>query len=428
MSRSLSWLLQAGLLLGAPACARDLLPPGPVMAAADSSQIETSVYLIGDGGDPAATGEPVLAALSRAIARDPARSLVLILGDNVYLNGIDTLETSSHRHEQEWRLTTQLDVLLHNRVRGIVVPGNHDWARHKPSGWKSIKVQEEFVRKYVEGFERAQGWDTLPDSPTVAFLPTGGCPGPSVRDFGDHLRVLVLDTQWWLHPYVRPKSEKCGEEGDTRAVERIRSALASAGPRRTLVVAHHPIETAGEHDGYFDWKTHLFPFAALDRHFLIPLPVIGSLYPLARMHGVDAQDMSSPIYCRMLAVLDSGFRPIPPLLYAAGHDHGLQVFKGGHSRYEVVSGGGIYGHTNPFSRRPNSLLSLAASGFMRLDIMRDDTPPRLGVHVIDGAGEDHEVFALRLDDSAPAPASEPRACRELPRHPDVSLQVPGREN
>jgi hypothetical protein len=428
MSRSLSWLLPAAWLVGTQACARDLLPPGPVSAAADTSRIETSIYLIGDGGNPAITGEPVLAALSRAISRDTARSLVLILGDNVYPRGMDTLTGSPRRAEQERRLFAQLDVLFEHHVRGIVVPGNHDWAKHTESGWKSIRVQEQVVLDSVTAFERAHGRYREPDSSMVEFLPKLGCPGPSIRDFGKRLRVLVLDTQWWLHPYVRPKSKICGEEDDTGAINRIQSALATAGGRRTLVVAHHPVETAGEHDGYFDWKQHLFPLSAASKWLLIPLPGLGSLYPLARMHGVDAQDMSSPIYCRLLAVLDSAFRPVPPLLYAAGHDHGLEVFQGTQARYHVVSGGGIYGHTNPLSRHPSSLLSLTASGFMRLDIMRDDSPPRLGVHVVDSAGEDREVFALQLDESGPVPVLPARACHDLPRHPDVSLQVPGREN
>ena len=418
------------LLLGAAACARNVVPSGPRPPRAEPSRIETSVYLIGDGGNPAPAGEPVLAALSSALARDPARSFVIFLGDNIYPRGLDDDSSSVAMREQKRRLAAQLVPLLENGVRGIVVPGNHDWARHGPSGWASIQAQERFVRDTVAALERALNVRTPQEEISVELLPKRGCPGPWIKDVGDHLRVLVLDTQWWLHPFDRPNQKYCGDDAATRTVERIRAALAGSGGRRTLVVAHHPLETAGEHGGYFDLKSHLFPFTgAGDQWFFwVPLPLLGSLYPLARMHGVDPQDLSNAFNCRMRAVVDSAFRPVAPDLYAAGHDHGLQVLKGGAARYEAVSGGGIYGHTDRIGRHRNSLFSATASGFMRLDVMRDGSPPRLGVHVVNEKGEDREVFAMLLDDAAAAATSlRPRVCRDGPRAPDLSVQVPGRD-
>jgi hypothetical protein len=417
------WLLPAVLLMVTSGCARGLV--GPELAQPlDTSRIETSVYLIGDGGNPSREGEPVLAALSRAIARDPEKNFVVILGDNVYEFGLDSAPDSPNRPEQERRLDTQLNVLFKNHVSGIVVPGNHDWQKHKATGLASVRAEEEFVRQRDRQHRAGHG----PQLDSVSYLPSNGCPGPAVVEVGRGLQVLVLDTQWWLHKHARPNDATCGSEGAAGAADRIRQLLAAAGPRRTLVVAHHPIETAGEHGGFFDWKRHLFPLTAAKSWLLVPLPGLGSMYPLARMHGVSEQDVSSPLNCRMRAMLDSAFVPNPPLLYAAGHDHGLEVFEGGPARYSVVSGGGIFDHTNPFGRHANSLLSLAKSGFMRLDVMRDGSPPRLGVQVVDSAGQAREVFALQLDDSLPRPASAPRSCRRLLQRPDVSLLVPGREN
>jgi hypothetical protein len=415
------WLLPAAFLVVTSGCARELVRQASVPPV-DTSRVETSVYLIGDGGNPSRQGEPVLAALSRAIARDPEKSLVLILGDNIYEVGMDPAADSEDRPEQEWRLDTQLDVLFENHVSGIVVPGNHDWQKHKATGLASVREQEKFVRERDRRHRAGHG--TRLDS--VTFLPRKGCPGPALVEVGRGLQVLVLDTQWWLHRHARPSDAACGSESGSGAAARIGQLLAAAGRRRTLVVAHHPIETAGEHGGFFDWKRHLFPLTAAKPWLLVPLPGLGSLYPLARMHGVSEQDVSGPLNCRMLAMLDTAFLPVPPLLYAAGHDHGLEVFGGGPARYSVVSGGGIFDHTNPFSRHANSLLSLARSGFMRLDVMRDGSPPRLGVHVVDGAGQSREVLALRLDDSMPPPKRTPRHCARVLPHPDVSVQVPGK--
>ena len=37
-------------------------------------------------------------------------------------------------------------------------------------------------------------------------------------------------------------------------------AWRTAGSRKTVVVSHHPIVSGGQHGGYFDWPTYLFPF------------------------------------------------------------------------------------------------------------------------------------------------------------------------
>ena len=166
------WFLPAAFLVVTSGCAKELVrhelaPP------VDTSRIETSVYLIGDGGAPSPNGEPVLAALSRALARDPEKSLVLILGDNIYEFGMDSARASKNRHDQEWRIDSQLTVLFRNHVSGIVVPGNHDWQKHRPTGLGSVRAQEEFVRQRDR--EHRAGHGAHLDS--VTFLPSRRLPG-----------------------------------------------------------------------------------------------------------------------------------------------------------------------------------------------------------------------------------------------------------
>ena len=62
-----------------PAPAAD--PASPLPA------VETRLYLIGDAGAPAPR-DPVFKALAGQIAGDPARSVVVFLGDNIYPAGL----------------------------------------------------------------------------------------------------------------------------------------------------------------------------------------------------------------------------------------------------------------------------------------------------------------------------------------------------
>jgi hypothetical protein len=387
-------------ILGCASQVRPLQGPEPTGA---PHELETRLFLIGDAGKPAPGGEPVLIALARQIALDPARSFVVFLGDNVYPYGMAP-KGSPRRPQDERRLRDQLDVLLRRQVPGIFLPGNHDWAKHTRGGEAAMIAQEEFIRTRVDSFSRAAGYPRAYAASGVELLPTRACPGPAVRDLGRHLRLLVLDTQWWLHPrqHPRPGERECPRAGTEKEVEdSIAAALNSAGDRDVVVMAHHPMLSGGEHGGFFAWKQHLFPLTAMRRWLLIPFPVLGSLVPLSRDAGYSPQDLSSAVNCRMRASFDSAFAVHRPLLYAAGHDHGLQVFRGGGGRYSVVSGGGVYGHTGPVTRRPGTLLAMRASGFMRLDVPADSGRERLSVFTVDRSGAARTVYSLWLDREAP---------------------------
>jgi len=36
------------------------------------------------------------------------------------------------------------------------------------------------------------------------MLPVGGCPGPTVVDLGEVVRLVALDSQWWLQDGPKP--------------------------------------------------------------------------------------------------------------------------------------------------------------------------------------------------------------------------------
>jgi hypothetical protein len=90
---------------------------------------------------------------------------------------------------------------------------------------------------------------------------------------------------------------------------------------------------------------------------------------------------------------------------ASGHDHDLQVIRGGrpeitNAGYQLVSGAGILGHSGLVRRVGGSLFEREAAGFMRLDFTRDGRV-RLAITTVvpEGkrpAGESAEVFSLWL--------------------------------
>ncbi len=382
MTQPCSWLVQTVALLGSLAAMMTCggrPAPAPPAQPASTPEVDLSIFLIGDAGEPASGFEPVLAALRREVGQDPARSVVVYLGDNLYPKG---LPDSTHNRYTEYarRLDEQVAVASETDARAFFVAGNHDWGY----GLEGVVRQQRFVE------ERGDG--------AVWFLPRPGCPGPDVRDLGRTVRLVLLDTQWWFHDDPKPAAPDtiCSRSTVGGVVDSIRAVLRSAGDRRAVVVAHHPLESGGPHGGHFGWKWHIFPLRTISRWLWVPLPVIGSAYPVSRQLGIVDQDLTSSVYETLRHSLRSAFAEHPPLVYATGHEHNLQVIGDAAAQYLVVSGAGIFGHANPVAWLDGTRFAASAEGFVRLDFVGNGQA-RLGVIIVDEEGRGEEAFSTWIN-------------------------------
>jgi hypothetical protein len=310
------------------ACAKKELPELPLSMIPQPTEtdIESVVFIVGDMGLALWDQSPMVRSLardveewSRRLPRDSSVS-VLFLGDNIYPAGLH------EPHEREWaqdsaHLEAQVMILAGPNARakqafGIFIAGNHDWG-HKfgAGGERRIRNQEEFLDR-----RRSRGIH-------VRFLPPDATPGPGIVDVGSHLRMLLLDTAWWLLSADR--------EEKMRTMVRLQTAMTGVRGRNIVIAAHHPMRSASAHGGLTSfWAT------------------VGVKWLLSKS-GASLQDLNSLPYRDLQNQLTAVFRVTgPPLLFAGGHDHSLQVLRGLNDeepRFMVVSGAGSklsrVGHT-----------------------------------------------------------------------------------
>jgi hypothetical protein len=305
-------VLAAALLA---ACASAPSTPPPTLALPEPPQPAARLVLLGDAGRK--HGAEHLAAVGRWIARDEAPTLVVFLGDNFYPK-----RAWKEAKSRNAILRSQREI-LHDAADVVFVPGNHDW---RVNG-SSAQVPERLAA--LASSAAPARWQPAPGEPGPALIERHG------------FRVIALDSDQWIAAR-EPEALRQAEAS-------LRAAIACEGCARSIVVAHHPLQSTGPHGDC----------AGLLRRWL----------------RID-QDLHSAPYRRYVRAIDPILRAHPPLLYAAGHDHSLQLAAtpwGAHA----VSGAGsevtpVCGERAPLSWSANGFMSIerGADGALLLRVLR----------------------------------------------------------
>ncbi|MCB2376922.1 metallophosphoesterase [Hymenobacter sp. BT635] len=293
---------------------------------ADGNALRYRLALVGDLGAVATDGsDPVLNLLQHWLGEAGEASGVVLLGDNVYPTGIPA-PAHPGRAAAEQRLNAQLEAFRNYPGRVIFLSGNHDWNKGRPDGYQYLLRQEAYV---------------LDNLPGAQYLPPKGCPGPVTQQLAEGLLLVVLNTQWWVQNGPRPLGPEygCTSSSAKEPFQQLQEILELNRHQQIVVAGHHPLYSNAMHGGKFTTKQHLFPLTAAHKKAYLPLPVLGSLFPVYRQLVGAAEDMAHPPYRKMRRRLLRVLHQFPNIIYAAGHDHNLQYFHY-HEGHYLVSGAG----------------------------------------------------------------------------------------
>jgi len=304
-----------GLVCGYPRALAQTAPP---------DSVRHRIILIGDAGRLRQQRNPVVDAVTARYDLNNARTTLLYLGDNVYPRGLPDEGSPDY--------SAQTDVLRYQAQPGkqsriLFIPGNHDWGKGKPDGWERIRQQGRWI-------------DSL-KAPNIRLLPADGCPGPEEIHLSDRLVLIILDTQWWLHPYDKPGTDAdCACKTQDEVLVRLRDIAYRNQGKGLILATHHPFRSYGIHGGYYTARQHLFPLTDFAPRLYVPLPGIGSLYPLVRGVFGNIQDLANPTYRQMVRAIETTLAQAPNVVFVSGHDHSIQHIVDNNRSY-IVSGSGI---------------------------------------------------------------------------------------
>lgn len=319
------------------------------------------LLLIGDAG-LYLEDDPTLTKLGEW-SSDAANSTVLFLGDNIYNEGL----VDDDRERGEMILSQQLAA---TSARKILIPGNHDWGLFKMRE-SSIENQQAFVAGWRDG--------------KAEFAPRDGCMGPEVLTLnagspGRAITLIVLDPS----PIVMDNPGLgCGGHNDlTGHVAALDAALTAHQDAWTIVASHYPLETGGPHGG--------LSYGSL---------IADGILNMIRFWGGSAGDTYDEGYAQWIAATTEVMRKHQPELYAAGHDHNLQVLSGhDYVGTEVVSGAGAQERVSTVTDLPSTLFAHAAAGFIAIDFGTRDGKDVAVLRVVE-AGAEGAAFEMDLPTS-----------------------------
>lgn len=284
-------------------------------------EVESTFYLIGDAGDAELGESTVGLELFRSYLKteNTKGTFAIFLGDNIYPIGMPP-KSDAGRALAQHRLDAQVESLTEFEGKAIFIPGNHDWYNE---GLTGLNREQDYLREITQNEN--------------IFLPKDGCPLLSY-DINDEVHMIILDTQWYLEDWDKnPEiNTKCDNIKDREKFFIELEGEIKKNQQKTLVVVmHHPMYTNGVHGGKFAIDKHLYPSQQK-----IPLPLLASLVTQIRTQGgVSKQDRFNEKYNELMKRIRVLGQGTPKLIFASGHEHGLQYIEHEEVK-QIVSGSG----------------------------------------------------------------------------------------
>ncbi|TDS17443.1 metallophosphoesterase [Sphingobacterium paludis] len=287
-----------------------------------AQQIEQRILFIGDAGEINPMQKSLLVDAAGLVIA--GKTQVFFLGDNIYPVGMGLEEEKAQLTASI--LQSQYSGFIERDVPVSFLAGNHDWDKSGSLGLRKVIAQANFLKSQHNSL--------------LNFVPEAGTAGPVVKKFSDRVTAVLYDSEYWLFPHhANPDSALEGEVRKQFFAD-IATAIRENEGNAILFISHHPLRSYGEHGLTFSWRDHLFPLTRIWKPAYLPLPGVGSIFPLVRSTVLNsAEDLKHPVYKRFIRDMRQAVGTHKNIVFVSGHDHGLQWIVDQNFR-QIVSGSG----------------------------------------------------------------------------------------
>ncbi|MCB9277221.1 MAG: hypothetical protein H6564_24520 [Lewinellaceae bacterium] len=227
----------------------------------------------------------------------------------------------------------------------LLLPGDRDWNSSRRGGEKNLHQLEKKVRDYIKKKDYRHSQWPVED----------GCPGPEAIEVDESLVILVLNTQWWNHPYdkPRPSDALCDAITPANLKEELEDAVDDYQDRNILIAGHHPIYSLGNYGGYFSFAKQM-----------APLPVVGFFRAAFHANAGGPNDLANPRLQGFIESMNNLLFFHSNIIYAAGHEMNQQIISRGNN---VLMNSGAPTASKYAARDHKTLFSAKAAGIMAID-------------------------------------------------------------
>ncbi|HUS00384.1 MAG TPA: metallophosphoesterase, partial [Chitinophagaceae bacterium] len=379
--------------------AKQVLPEKIITKASTPDSLQARIVLIGDAGEFTKDKQPVLLAVQQSVPLD-AKTTIVFLGDNIYNTGLPDEYTPTYAMMKAI-LDSQIHIADNTKAKVYFMPGNHDWNNGSAGGLETIIRQQQ----YVDNTGRSN----------VKFYPEDGCPGPVEIPVSADVTLIIMDSQWWVHPFDKPGIESdCPFKTKEEVLTALDDMLSKNSKKLVVITFHHTLKSYGIHGGFFRLKQHVFPFTDVYPKLYIPLPVIGSVYPITRGIFGTSEDLSHPAYADMISKVQKVVKGHQNVILAAGHEHTLQLIKDSGYFY-IVSGAAS--KATRINKNKKLLYGEQKNGFVTLDISKNKNVS-VTFHTVD-SGMVKKDFTSQLLNFSTIPT--PENPNDTTRQTDISF-------
>lgn len=111
-------------------------------------------------------------------------------------------------------------------VEAYLLPGDRDWDHSGKEGWDCVKGLEDFVEEE--------------DLPNLHWKLDKGCPGPEMVKLAPSTNMIMVNTQWWNHPFRKPipANGDCEYIEPAVVLEEIQDEIEENLDKNILLVGH----------------------------------------------------------------------------------------------------------------------------------------------------------------------------------------------